>query len=188
MKSIAFFNNKGGVGKTTLLCNVAGYLALEKHLKILVIDADPQCNATQSLFPDETLDTIYTKKSFTIDSVLKPLALGKGYTDQLEVRKAKNFGVDVLVGDPKLALTEDLLATDWGHAVSGNVRGLRTTLLFRHLLNLCGDYDYVLFDVGPSLGAINERHHDAPPGPGRHLRGNPRGRQRAAGDGRSSRE
>ncbi|GAB3470695.1 ParA family protein [Polaromonas eurypsychrophila] len=155
MKSIAFFNNKGGVGKTTLLCNVAGYLALEKGYKVLVVDADPQCNATQSLFSDDTLDAIYKKKSFTIDNVVKPLALGKGYTDLLETRKSKNFGVDVLVGDPRLALTEDLLATDWGHAVSGNVRGLRTTLLFRHLLHMCGDYDYVLFDVGPSLGAIN---------------------------------
>lgn len=155
MRSIVFFNNKGGVGKTTLLCNVAGYLAIKKKLRVLVIDADPQCNATQSLFPDETLDTIYRKKSFTIDSVLKPLALGKGYTDKLDIKRSKNFSVDVLVGDPKLALTEDLLATDWGHAVSGNVRGLRTTLLFRHLLNLCEDYDYVLFDVGPSLGAIN---------------------------------
>jgi cellulose biosynthesis protein BcsQ len=155
MKSIAFFNNKGGVGKTTLLCNVAGYLALEKKARVLVIDADPQCNATQSLFSDETLDAIYKKKSFTIDSVVKPLALGKGYADALEIRKSRNFGVDVLVGDPRLALTEDLLATDWGHAVSGNIRGLRTTLLFRHLLNLCDEYDYVLFDVGPSLGAIN---------------------------------
>lgn len=155
MKSIAFFNNKGGVGKTTLLCNVAGYLACEKKLKVLVIDADPQCNATQSLFSDEVLDSIYNKKSFTIDNVVKPLALGKGYTEKLEIKKSKSFGVDVLVGDPKLALTEDLLATDWGSAVSGNVRGLRTTLLFRHLLNLCKDYDYVLFDVGPSLGAIN---------------------------------
>lgn len=61
MKSIAFFNNKGGVGKTTLLCNVAGYLALHKNAKVLVIDADPQCNATQSLFSDETLDLIYKK-------------------------------------------------------------------------------------------------------------------------------
>ncbi|WP_397411442.1 ParA family protein [Polaromonas sp.] len=155
MKSIAFFNNKGGVGKTTLLCNVAGHLALVEGARVLVVDADPQCNATQSLFSDETLDSIYKKKSFTIDSVVKPLALGKGYTDLLEVRKSKSFGVDVLVGDPRLALTEDLLATDWGHAVSGNVRGLRTTLLFRHLLHLCDEYDYVLFDVGPSLGAIN---------------------------------
>ncbi len=155
MKSIAFFNNKGGVGKTTLLCNVAGYLALENNARVLVIDADPQCNATQSLFSDETLNSIYRKKTFTIDSVVKPLALGKGYSELLEIKKSKSFGVDVLVGDPRLSLTEDLLATDWGHAVSGNVRGLRTTLLFRHLLNLCEDYDYVLFDVGPSLGAIN---------------------------------
>ena len=155
MKSIAFFNNKGGVGKTTLLCNVAGYLALHKNAKVLVIDADPQCNATQSLFSDETLDLIYKKKSFTIDSVVKPLAIGKGYTDSLDFKRSRNFGVDVLVGDPRLALTEDLLATDWGDAVAGNIRGLRTTLLFRHLLNMCQNYDYVLFDVGPSLGAIN---------------------------------
>ena len=46
MKSIAFFNNKGGVGKTTLLCNLAGYLSIKCRKKILVIDADPQCNTT----------------------------------------------------------------------------------------------------------------------------------------------
>ena len=88
MKSIAFFNNKGGVGKTTLLCNVAGYLALENNARVLVIDADPQCNATQSLFSDETLNSIYRKKTFTIDSVVKPLALGKGYSELLEIKKS----------------------------------------------------------------------------------------------------
>ena len=46
MKSIAFFNNKGGVGKTTLLCNLAGYLSRRCEKKVLVIDADPQCNTT----------------------------------------------------------------------------------------------------------------------------------------------
>jgi Mrp family chromosome partitioning ATPase len=54
-KSIAFFNNKGGVGKTTLLCNVAAYAAEEHGLKVLVIDADPQCNATQYMFDDKKL-------------------------------------------------------------------------------------------------------------------------------------
>jgi len=38
MKSIAFFNNKGGVGKTTLTCNVAAYLALHKSKRVLLID------------------------------------------------------------------------------------------------------------------------------------------------------
>jgi cellulose biosynthesis protein BcsQ len=155
MKSIAFFNNKGGVGKTTLLCNLAGYLALECGKRVLVIDADPQCNATQSLFQDETLDAIYTKKSFTIDSIVRPLSVGKGFSSQFEPRASKAFGVDVVPGEPRLALTEDMLATDWGQATSGSVRGLRTTLLFRHLLGFAQEYDFVFIDVGPSLGAIN---------------------------------
>ena len=155
MRSLVFFNNKGGVGKTTLLCNLAGFLALEKKARVLVVDADPQCNATQSLFGDAALDEIYRKKSFTIYSVVHPLSLGKGFTSQFAPRKSSPFGVDVVPGDPRLALTEDLLATDWGQATSGAVRGLRTTLLFRHLLEVDKDYDYVFFDVGPSLGAIN---------------------------------
>lgn len=155
MKTVVFFNNKGGVGKTTLLCNLAGYLALERHAKVLVIDADPQCNATQSMFSDATLSSLYEKKSFTIDSVVRPLSLGKGFTSDFQPLLSPSFGTDVLPGDPRLALTEDLLATDWGQATSGSVRGLRTTLLFRHLLEFAKGYDYVFFDVGPSLGAIN---------------------------------
>lgn len=155
MKSIALFNNKGGVGKTTLLCNLAGYLALERGKRVLIVDADPQCNATQSLFSDTTLDGIYSKKSFTIDSVVRPLSLGKGFSSQFEPRASPAFGVDVVPGEPRLALTEDMLATDWGQATSGSVRGLRTTLLFRHLLGFAKEYDYVFIDVGPSLGAIN---------------------------------
>ena len=55
----------------------------------------------------------------------------------------------------RLSLTEDLLARDWSDAISGSARGLRTSLLFKHLLSLCGEYDYVIFDMGPSLGSIN---------------------------------
>jgi cellulose biosynthesis protein BcsQ len=64
MKSIAVFTNKGGVGKTTLLCNLAAILA--KHgKKILVVDADPQTNATQYMFDDEVLEEVYDKKVST---------------------------------------------------------------------------------------------------------------------------
>jgi len=155
MKSIAIFNNKGGVGKTTLLCNMAAYLSKALNKKVLVVDADPQCNATQSMFSDKTIIDTYTKDSFTIYSIIKPLASGKGFTKDLQPLHSESFGVDIIPGDPALALTEDLLATDWSQAISGSTRGLRTTFLFSNLLSKCNDYDFVIFDMGPSLGSIN---------------------------------
>jgi len=156
MKAIALFNNKGGVGKTTLLCNLAASLALNEGKKVLVVDADPQCNATQSLFTDEVIEEIYDDDSnFTIYSIVQPLSVGRGYSSEFTPLSSSDFGVDVIPGDPRLALSEDLLATDWSSGVSGNARGLRTSLLFIKLLEQCADYDYVLYDMGPSLGAIN---------------------------------
>lgn len=156
VKSIAFFNNKGGVGKTTLLCNIAAYCAEEFGLRVLIVDADPQCNATQYMFDDEKLSYFYEEtSSFTVYNVIRPLSLGKGYSRELNITRSENFGVDVLPGDPRLALTEDLLAKDWGAAIGGDVRGMRTSLLFAELMKRCSDYDVVFFDVGPSLGAIN---------------------------------
>ncbi|UYZ08214.1 ParA family protein [Agrobacterium salinitolerans] len=154
--SVAFFNNKGGVGKTTLLCNVAAYAAEERNLRVLVIDADPQCNATQYMFDDKKLAYFYEEtSSFTVYNVIRPLSLGKGYSRELNVTKSPRFGVDVLPGDPKLALTEDLLAKDWGSAIGGDSRGMRTTLMFAELMKRCESYDIVFFDMGPSLGSIN---------------------------------
>ncbi|MBK9234711.1 MAG: AAA family ATPase [Rhodoferax sp.] len=59
MKSIAFFNNKGGVGKTTLACNLVSYLNMHKGKRVLLVDADPQCNATQAILDDDRCEAIY---------------------------------------------------------------------------------------------------------------------------------
>ncbi|QRM55738.1 AAA family ATPase [Sinorhizobium sp. BG8] len=156
MKSIAFFNNKGGVGKTTLLCNVAAYLGNNLNKKVLVIDADPQCNATQLMLSDEEILNIYEdRNSYTIHNIIHPLSLGKGYNEQLKPISVPSYAVDLICGDPRLSLKEDLLSKDWQDSISGSIRGLRTSFLFQDVLERCGDYDYVLFDVGPSLGSIN---------------------------------
>ncbi|MFP3593876.1 ParA family protein [Chryseobacterium sp. SIMBA_038] len=156
MKSIVIFNNKGGVGKTTLLCNIASYLKIRKGKRVIVIDADPQCNATTYMFPYSDIENIY-KSGNTLFKIIKPLQRGKGYLkSDLPIITSPNFQVDVIPGDTQISLTEDFLSKDWLDGKTGDYRGLQTTLLFRDLLEkLNADYDYVFFDVGPSLGALN---------------------------------
>lgn len=153
MKSLVFFNNKGGVGKTTLLCNVAAYFSQELNKKVCVVDCDPQCNASQYLFQDEILEDILEDSSENIEALFSGLMEGEGHANKIPIKRSGAFSVDVVCGSPKLSLAEDFLAKEW--AGLNNVRGLSSTLVFVNALNELRDYDYVFFDVSPSLGAIN---------------------------------
>ena len=157
-RSICFFNNKGGVGKTTLVANLAAHLSLNLKQNILVIDVDPQCNLTQYLLLDDEFTNTYDSDAptKTIYDVIQPISMGKGYSSSLPIRKISAFKVDLIAGDPRLALKEDWLAQDWRDAKAGGTRGLRTTFIFSELISRVSDkYDFILFDMGPSLGAIN---------------------------------
>lgn len=157
MKSIGFFNNKGGVGKTTLLCNLAASLALNSNKNILILDADPQCNASAYLLSGEVLNDVLLDDSiFSIDSFYDSVRKGQGYSSiKPSVVKSERFGVDVIVGSPKLSLREDLIATDWVATKNGDPRGFQTTYAIKELLSRYETYDYIFIDMGPSLGALN---------------------------------
>lgn len=159
MKSITVFNNKGGVGKTTLLCNIASYLSVKMGKRVLVIDADPQCNASIYLFGEYYVSELFERgNANTILNIFKPIKNGDGYINinEIPIEKSTGFGIDVLIGDTGLSTMEDFLSGDWVDCKNGGIRGLKTTFVFMDLLCKMSDkYDYIFFDVGPSLGAIN---------------------------------
>ena len=159
MKSIAVFNNKGGVGKTTLLCNIASFLSVRKQKRVLVVDADPQCNASlYMLNNDEWKSVVDHYDNTSICKIFEPVQNGEGYIDKdnIPCYSSKGFCLDLIVGDTKLSIMEDFLSGDWIAGKSGDSRGLKTTLLMQDFLNkVQNKYDYVFFDIGPSLGAIN---------------------------------
>lgn len=158
MKSVAMFNNKGGVGKTTVLCNLAGYLSQKMHKKVLVVDADPQCNTTTYVLDaDLFLQVYYEPGQFTLNDIVLPLKTRGAYIEpeRITILHSNGFGFDIIAGSPKLATSEDFLSGDWKDIKAGEIRGIRSNMIFFDLLRKCNTYDYVFFDMGPSLGAIN---------------------------------
>lgn len=159
MKSLAFFNNKGGVGKTTLACNMAAHIAENIGLQVLVVDLDPQCNATQLLLNEEQWDTTYGNRKDstrrTILKVLRHIRSGDSGIDQtLDVLKSERFGLDVLPGHPSMSMVEDRLSSSWIEFQAGDTGGARRSM-WAGVLVAAAEYDLVIFDVGPSLGALN---------------------------------
>lgn len=159
MKSIVIFNNKGGVGKTTLLCNLAAFLAQKQQKRVLVIDADPQCNASIYLMGEDFVVSRFSEPATTtIYKVMQTIRRGKGYIEESDIPKyhSDGFDVDVVLGDTQMSVIEDFLSKEWLDSVNGDPRALKSTYVINDLLiKLEEAYDYIFFDVGPSLGALN---------------------------------
>lgn len=159
--ALAFINNKGGVGKTTLACNLAYHLSKKGGRRVLVVDLDPQCNATQLLLSDDQWEDLYGQDASKEDerSVLHALGLirrgDSGIDTSYQPIRSKRFEVDVLPGHPALALLEDTFSSSWEAFVSGDLGGARRTHWVSELVRSASDYDLVVLDAGPSLGALN---------------------------------
>ncbi|MEW6074053.1 MAG: ParA family protein [Planctomycetota bacterium] len=158
---LTFFNNKGGVGKTSLVYHVA-WMYSELDRRVLVVDLDPQANLTAAFLDEDQLADLWDRPApeepDTIFRCLEPLSR---VGDLRDPRLRRISGrLSLLPGDLALSGFEELLSTEWPNCLGNQnlFRAFRVVTALWQIIQKgaerCGA-DIVLADVGPSLGAIN---------------------------------
>lgn len=161
MITATLFNHKGGVGKTTLSINLADAIA-DLGKRVLIIDADPQCNITAFYLDEKTLDALLGESSDaeaggTIWSAIQPVVLGRGGIKDIGLVQVRD-DVWLAPGDVLLADYEEELPSAWTDSFARKTRGYDVTCAMSRLARHLGakvNADLVLFDVGPNVGALN---------------------------------
>ncbi len=157
-KSIAVFNNKGGVGKTSLVYHLACMYA-NLDYTVVAADLDPQANLTSMFLDDGELEELWATDhgSGTIYNSLQPLLDGTGDVAAPLVREPAT-GVALVAGDMRLSTAEDELSGLWPDCLDGKPRAFRVLSAIWRALHLAATEigaDLILIDVGPNLGALN---------------------------------
>lgn len=157
MKTVAFFNNKGGVGKTSLVYHLAWMFA-DHGIKTLAVDLDPQANLTAMFLKEERLESIWPDDEHpeTVYGAIRPILRGTGDIAKPHVEKIiKNLGL--IAGDLGLSRFEDKLSDAWPRCHNSDESAFRTMTAFHRLVQHGVDrgVEIALIDVGPNLGAIN---------------------------------
>lgn len=156
---LTFFNNKGGVGKTSLIYHLAWMFA-SLHKRVVIIDLDPQANLTAAFLDEDKIEAIWSQQGAgsTIYQCVKPLT---GVRDIVEPI-LQNIATDLylLPGDVNLSGYEDALSAEWPNSMGDNnlYRPMRILSSFWQVMQMAAQKvqaDLILVDIGPNLGAIN---------------------------------
>jgi chromosome partitioning protein len=157
MKTIGFFNNKGGVGKTSLVYHVAWMLG-QLDTRVIAADLDPQANLTSLFLTEERLEELFERSPrATLHGAVSPQFRGIGDVQRPEI-EAITDTIGLLPGDLELSRREDDLSQAWPKCLDGDERSFRVMSAFARAIDMAGrDFsaDVALVDVGPNLGPLN---------------------------------
>lgn len=183
MKIISLFNNKGGVGKSTLAFHLSNILAEMGH-KTLIIDLDPQCNVTICGMDEEKLHEIWTEeddfiedfetsvkkvspedfntlleKPRSIHFLLKPAEDGQGELPKMPPPVPINKNLDLIPGRLTIHRYENKISERWSGSYLGESLSIRTITNIRVIAEEYANthnYEYIIIDTSPSLGSLNK--------------------------------
>lgn len=159
---ITFFNNKGGVGKTSLVYHLA-WMFSRLGKSVVAIDLDPQANLTSAFLTEDILESLWdgpqeSGLGTTIFQCVKPLTEVGDISSPVTRRIAPKL--HLVPGDLGLAGFEDFLSQEWPNSMgSGSLyRPFRILTAFWQVAQMAATAckaDLILADVGPNLGGIN---------------------------------
>ncbi len=156
--TVAFFNNRGGVGTTSLVYHLAWMFA-DQGRRVITADLDPQANLSGMFLTEETMEEMSSDPARkTINDDVAPLFDGTGDIASEPHVEEIDEKIGLLIGDLALSRQEDDLWSQWSLCLDGDSRAFRVTTAFARLIDRAGtrfEADVALVDVGPSLGALN---------------------------------
>ncbi len=158
---LTFFNNKGGVGKTSLVYHLAWMLS-DLGYRVLACDLDPQANLTAAFLTEDRLEKLWDGNNRntrqTVMQCIQPLT--RVGDIQCPTLAPITAGLNLIPGDLALAGFEDDLSEQWPNSLRSSdlYRPFRVLTAFSTVMQDGARQmhaDIVLADVGPNLGAIN---------------------------------
>ena len=155
---IAFFNNKGGVGKTSLVYHLS-WMYADLGARVLATDLDPQANLSAAFLDEDELLVFWPEGTHpnTISGCLQPLQKGTGDVSEAHLQTISER-LALIVGDLNLSNFEDQLSEAWPKCLDRDERSFRVTSAFWRIMQAAANQhraDLIMLDLGPNLGAIN---------------------------------
>ena len=153
---VAFFNNKGGVGKTSLVYHLA-WMYSDLGLRVLAADLDPQANLSAAFLEEDLLETVWEAGHATAAQCVYPLIQGTGDIWRADPM-LQSDALALMVGDLALSAFEQQLSDVWPRCSDRDPRAFRVTSAFWRIMQKAAEEhraDVILMDIGPNLGAIN---------------------------------